>query len=334
VKAVQLMDALAGSGRLRPRRSLVRFLAQLALFDDEERRRSRRPKDGQLGDVSRLIATMACSLGWLRCGPDHRQRRRSGSVAGMLLSSLGVAMTAETVAATDAALVLCADHELAQSTFVARIAASAGADMGECIAAAILTQSGATSVRSYERAEEFLRRCTSLDRTRRLFDGEQAGHRNPPGFNHPLYPKGDPRARRVIDIARRLPHPDPAVGPAYAALGVAAERGCLPSLEAGLSILVLALGLPPRSPYGLFTVGRTAGWAAHVMEQRSSGVLLRPRAGYTAGQAHALLQLPLGSTPSGIVRPDADGRPTGTSGQGLRVPQPRPFGPALEGQPP
>jgi len=55
-----------------------------------------------------------------------------------------------------------------------------------------------------------------------------------------------------------------------------------PSIEVGLVALSAALGLPERSASALWTLGRTAGWIAHVMEQRLAGFVLRPRAKYVS----------------------------------------------------
>jgi citrate synthase len=54
-----------------------------------------------------------------------------------------------------------------------------------------------------------------------------------------------------------------------------------PSVDVGLSALVAALGISPSAGSGLFAVARSAGWLAHVLEQRAAGYLLRPRARYT-----------------------------------------------------
>jgi citrate synthase len=213
-------------------------------------------------------------------------------IAERLLIALGGSPGAQNVAALDAALVLCADHELAQATFVARIAASAGADIGECIAAAVLTQTGLTSARSYQSAEDLLRACRTLEQTQLLFDAEYAAHRNLPGFNHPLYPEGDPRARYLIDIVRGLGGRQAVVAPLHAALDMAAHHGCLPSLEIGLTMLSIVMGLPHRSAYALFIIARCAGWIAHIVEQRESGALIRPRADYSAGSPPDFPPLP------------------------------------------
>ncbi len=285
-RTIRYATALTQSGRIDPARDVVRFLADVALSSGHASHRTPVTTEVLLAEARRLIATMAGCLSHLHHAPA-RPGVRPGGVAATILAALGVPPAPDTVAAVDAALILCADHELAQSTFVARIAASAGADLGECVGAAILTQTGMTAARSYERAEDFLRACRSPAQIRRLFDTACAANRNPPGFNHPLYPAGDPRAACLVEVARQLAAPNPAVAPMFTALEAAARLGCQPSLEAGLILLAVALGLPPRSPCGLFIVGRTAGWVAHMMEQRLSGVLLRPRARYApASMAH------------------------------------------------
>jgi citrate synthase len=300
-RTLRFAEASASAGLVHPRRELVRFLADIALhFGGEHLRGVSAPRE-QLAESSRMIATMAQCLAHLRRTPAAAtlKTKRQGRIAARLLVALGGDPTPQHIAALDTALVLCADHELAQATFVARIAASAGADIGECVAAAILTQTGLTSARSYHGAEDLLRACRTPAQTQRLFAAEYAAHRNLPGFNHPLYPDGDPRARFLIDLVRRLDGRYPAVAPLHAALDMAARHGCLPSLEVGLTMLSIALGLPPRSAFAMFIIGRTVGWIAHIVEQRESGALIRPRADYLPAA------LPGAAPASGACAPDA-----------------------------
>jgi citrate synthase len=319
-RTLRFAQACASAGLVHPRRELVRFLADIALYFGGEHLRGVSAPSEQLVESSRMIATMAQCLTHLRRAPattatnaattaattTATQGRRPGRIAARLLAALGGDPTPQHIALLDAALVLCADHELAQATFVARIAASAGADIGECVAAAILTQTGLTSARSYQSAEDLLRACRTPAQTQRLFAADYAAHRNLPGFNHPLYPDGDPRARFLIDLVRRLDGRYPAVAPLHAALDMAASHGCLPSLEVGLTMLTIALGLPPRSAFALFIIGRTVGWIAHIVEQRESGALIRPRADY--------LPAALSNTPPTTGTPEPDARKLAETG--------------------
>ena len=103
-----------------------------------------------------------------------------------------------------------------------------------------------------------------------------------PGFGHPLYPDGDPRARAIFAaVERSFPASRTT---AFLRAGRRAGRALLgdhPNLDYGLVILRRALGLPRGSALVLFALGRTAGWMAHAMEQYALDQLIRPRAAYT-----------------------------------------------------
>jgi citrate synthase len=102
-----------------------------------------------------------------------------------------------------------------------------------------------------------------------------------PGFGHPLYPDGDPRARVLLDSAAAIAPRCPALRTLTALAGAARDAGVAPpTVDLGLCALAFALGLPPGSAVSLFVMGRTAGWVAHMLEQREAGFLLRPRARY------------------------------------------------------
>lgn len=97
------------------------------------------------------------------------------------------------------------------------------------------------------------------------------------GFGHPLYPKGDPRGIALMDLSREIAgetvmHEVDAT--------VAELCGLRPTLDFGLVALARSLAAPDGTATALFALGRTAGWCAHVFEQRSSAHLLRPRARY------------------------------------------------------
>jgi citrate synthase len=104
-----------------------------------------------------------------------------------------------------------------------------------------------------------------------------------PGFGLPLYPDGDPRARILIKLALGFSPASRKVEFALRFVDYVRDNiGIHPNIEVGLAILALSLGLPARSSGAVWAVGRTAGWIAHLLEQRRAGHEIRPRAHYMA----------------------------------------------------
>jgi citrate synthase len=230
-----------------------------------------------------LILTLAGCLGYLAKPPGFSHARPLPSLAASIAEILSPGAGARAAAAINAVLVLCADHELSSSTFAARVAASTGAELRACVLAAIGAHSGVLLGGGCDRAEALLHDARSAAELRqRIVSAEAAGSRIP-GFNLVIYPRGDPRARYLLELARALaPHSSRAH--LIADFIDEAERRLhlRPSIETGLVALAAALDLPEHSAGALWALGRAAGWIAHVMEQRLAGFLLRPRARYTA----------------------------------------------------
>jgi citrate synthase len=201
------------------------------------------------------------------------------TVAGTLAHGWGVD-AAEGRAALEAALVLCADHELNASAFTARCVASAGSSPYDAVAAALAALKGRRHGGGAARVEALLVEAGTVGPAEavagRLRRGEDV-----PGFGHRLYPAGDPRGAALLALARRVA----GEGRELAAVeGLVASAGKLlgerPTLDVGLVALARALALPEGAPLGLFAAGRTAGWVAHVLEEYRRGRLIRPRARY------------------------------------------------------
>jgi citrate synthase len=171
------------------------------------------------------------------------------------------------------ALVLLADHELNASTFAARVAASTGASLPASALAGLATLSGPLHGGVFARvtrlADEAARSGPAEAAAARL-----AYRRPAPGFGHPLYPDGDPRARALLG-AFVVPEPLEALRTA-----VEAATGEHRNVDFALVALTRTLGLPADAPFALFLIARCAGWTAHAMEQMADGALIRPRARY------------------------------------------------------
>ena len=221
----------------------------------------------------RLLVALASSLG---ARPSPRS-----SLAGVVGASLGTDAGVDAVRAVDAALVLLADHELAASTLAVRVAASARCDPYAVELAGLAVLSGprhGAASRGLEAALAAVAAgappAVALAAVTR--DSESVG-----GFGHPLYPDGDPRAARLLEVlaAGSL---GARLGPLHALLETAAARGLPPpNIDAALAGLTHAMGATPGAGEFVFAVARTAGWMAHAIEQYAEPRLLRPKAVYT-----------------------------------------------------
>jgi citrate synthase len=187
-------------------------------------------------------------------------------------------------AALDLALVMLADHELNASSFSARIAASTGAQLLPCFIAALATLSGPRHGGACDRVEALLDEAASLPRPSDVLERRARRGDLVPGFGHPLYPAGDPRAPPLLDRARALANRSRPLarklGPSFAVADSMQRQGLPPTIDFALVVLTRALGMRAGSAALLFALGRSAGWAAHVLEQRGSDAVLRPRARY------------------------------------------------------
>ncbi|MFL5207301.1 MAG: citrate synthase family protein [Microvirga sp.] len=166
--------------------------------------------------------------------------------------------------ATDAirrALVLCADHELSSSSFAVRVTASTGASLRYATIAGLVALSGPYHGGMTERVRAFL---------------DNPGTAPHPGFRHRLYPDGDPRAQALLENVPLL------ASDATTLKTIANASGDSPSVDVALVMMERAYGLPMGAAFTVFAIGRTAGWLAHAIEQRSQAALIRPRARYVA----------------------------------------------------
>jgi citrate synthase len=207
------------------------------------------------------VAAIASAFGAAGDGPIHQRLAR-----GWSLDTAGADLIRR-------ALVLLADHELNPSTFAARVAASTGAPMPACLMAGLSTLSGP----KHGGAGAALAALTAEART----GGAEvavarwlaAGH-GLPGFGHPLYPHGDPRAAALLPLVT--------IDPVLADLRDAVADACeaLPNIDFALLAISIAADLPADAPFRLFATARGVGWAAHAIEQSVSGAVIRPRARY------------------------------------------------------
>ena len=185
----------------------------------------------------------------------------------------------------DAALIICADHELPVSTFAVRCVASAGATPYAAVMAGLSALQGVKHGGQIELVEKLLRDVEDSGDARGVVGGRLRRGESIPGFGHQLYPDGDPRGAELIRLSETA-RPGSAAARVSAAtsevvLEILDER---PTLDLGLVTLARALELPPGGALAMFALGRTVGWIGHAIEQYAVDTLIRPRARYVGGQ--------------------------------------------------
>ncbi len=183
--------------------------------------------------------------------------------------------------AIEAALILCADHELNISAFTARCIASAGSTPYAVVDAALGALQGFRHGGQTERGVVMLLEAAKATGVRRSLEDYLRRGAAIPGFQHKLYPDGDPRSRLLLKLTQDLVQLPSEIETALALEELVFENfGWHPNLDFGLVVMCTALKLPPQAAIALFAIGRTAGWIGHAIEQYQENTLIRPRARY------------------------------------------------------
>jgi citrate synthase len=223
----------------------------------------------------------------------QREIDKAGSIPERFLIRWRGEADPDHVRAIDAYWISAAEHGMNASTFTARVVASTGADVAAALSAAVGALSGPLHGGAPLRVLKMLDEVEltgdaeawvkgALDRGERLM-----------GFGHRIYRAEDPRARVLRRTARAIGSPRVEVAEALEQAALAElharkpDRVLATNVEFWSAVVLDHAAVPPELFTPLFTCARTAGWSAHILEQKREGRLIRPTAKYVGAPSRS-----------------------------------------------
>jgi len=265
-------------------------ISMLSLYDESAEIMDEKSNYLKAVKLQAQVGTLVAAYARIRKGLDIVEPRKDLSLAANFLYMLNNREPNEVeIEAFDKALVLHADHELNASTFTARVCVATLSDVYSGITAAIGALKGPLHGGANENVMKMLTEIGEEENVESYIHNALQNKVKIMGFGHRVYEHGDPRAKHLREMSKRL----------CVLLGeekwynmsikiediVTKEKGLPPNVDFYSASVYHCLGIDHDLFTPIFAISRMSGWLAHILEQYENNRLIRPRADYN-GPTH------------------------------------------------
>jgi citrate synthase len=265
-------------------------ISMLSLYDESAEIMDEKSNYLKAVKLQAQVGTLVAAYARIRKGLDIVEPRKDLSLAANFLYMLNDREPNEVeIEAFDKALVLHADHELNASTFTARVCVATLSDVYSGITAAIGALKGPLHGGANENVMKMLTEIGEEENVESYIHNALQNKVKIMGFGHRVYEQGDPRAKHLREMSKRL----------CVLLGeekwynmsikiediVTKEKGLPPNVDFYSASVYHCLGIDHDLFTPIFAISRMSGWLAHILEQYENNRLIRPRADYN-GPTH------------------------------------------------
>lgn len=261
-------------------------VSALALYDETAHDNSREANQKKAIKLQAQIPTIIAAFARIREGKEPIAPLKGVSLSHNFLYMLsGEEPDPVAIKALDQALVLHADHELNASTFAARVTVATLSDIYSGVTSALGTLRGPLHGGANEAVMVMLDEIGTADAVESFIQKKFSNKEKIMGFGHRVYKNGDPRAKHLQKMSRKLSElkGDSTLYDISVKVEqlVTSQKGLMPNVDFYSASVYTLLGIPQDLFTPLFAISRLSGWTAHILEQLDDNRIIRPRAEYT-----------------------------------------------------